>query len=127
MKRNRRSFIKESTSLAALSVAGVKGIIPESIAQKESSIAASQPLKDAGMQLCEAYFFGMQPQKIALTKQMDVLSAVGGINPGMVGLKDVKPWEYEAISAVKKAWEKEGLLLKVIVGPPALGEKTKNG
>ncbi|QHT68653.1 TIM barrel protein [Rhodocytophaga rosea] len=125
MKPNRRSFIKKSASLAALS--GVNGISLESSAQTKTSLASSQPLKDAGMQLCEAYFFGMQPQKIALAKQMDVLGAVGGINPGMVGLKEAKPWEYEAIAAVKKAWEKEGLQLKVIEGPPALGEKTKIG
>jgi mannonate dehydratase len=31
-----------------------------------------------GMQMCEAYFSGMNEQKIALTKQMDVLGAVGG-------------------------------------------------
>lgn len=127
MTRNRRGFIKKSASLAALSVAGVNGIPSESTTPKRDSTTAAQPLKDAGMQLCEAYFFGMQPQKIALAKQMDVLGAVGGINPGMVGLKEVKPWEYEAIAAVKKAWEKEGLQLKVIEGPPALGEKTKIG
>lgn len=79
------------------------------------------------MQFCEAYFSGMNEQKIALTKQMDVLGAVGGISPGMVGLKDAKPWEYEAVAAVSEAWKKAGLMLRVIEGPPALGEKTKLG
>lgn len=132
MERNRRGFLKKSASLAALSVAGVPGLTraqPKPETEKTSTLkrTADKPLKDAGMQMCEAYFFGMQPQKIALAKQMDVLGAVGGINPGMVGLKDTNPWEYEAIAAVKKAWEKEGLQLKVIEGPPALGEKTKIG
>lgn len=135
MDKNRRDFIKKSASLAALSVAGVKTITSgdtapytnEIRAQKTTHSTTSRLVKDAGMQMCEAYFFGMQPQKIALAKQMDVLGAVGGINPAMVGLKNVKPWEYEVVVAVKKAWEKEGLQLKVIEGPPALGELTKIG
>jgi mannonate dehydratase len=45
----------------------------------------------------------------------------------MVGLKNVNAWEYEAVSTVKKAWEKEGLTLEVIEGPPSLGERTKLG
>jgi len=79
------------------------------------------------MQMSEAYFAGMQEQKIALTKQMDVLGAVSGINTRMVGLGDAKPWEPKAITAVKEAWEKVGLKLNVIEGPPALGDKTKLG
>jgi mannonate dehydratase len=49
------------------------------------------------------------------------------ISPAMVGLNDVKPWEFKAVLAVKEAWEKVGLKLRVIEGPPALGEKTKLG
>jgi mannonate dehydratase len=45
----------------------------------------------------------------------------------MVGLTDGKPWDYEVIMAVKNAWEKTGLKLEVIEGPPALSEKTKLG
>jgi mannonate dehydratase len=119
MKNSRRNFIKKSTSLAALTVGGIANVK-----------ADANPLilsKDAGMQLCEAYFSGMNEQKIALTKQLDVLGAVGGISPGMAGLKEVKPWELTAVKAVKEAWEKVGLSLKVIEGPPSLGEKTKLG
>ncbi|MFN8347526.1 MAG: mannonate dehydratase [Spirosomataceae bacterium] len=123
MKNSRRKFIKNSAPFAALamgrSTVTQAGILEDS--------PGENPMKDAGMQLCEAYFSGMNEQKMALTKQLDVLGAVGGINPGMVGLKDVKPWELTAVKAVKEAWEKAGLQLKVIEGPPALGEKTKLG
>ena len=47
--------------------------------------------------------------------------------PRMVGLPNAKPWDFEAVSAVKNAWEKTGLKLEVIEGPPALSEKTKLG
>lgn len=123
MKNSRRDFIKKSTSLAALTVGGVP--VP-----KTSGFPANETpalIKDAGMQLCEAYFNGMEEQKIALTKQMAVLGAVGGINPRMVGLTNAKPWDKPAIVAVKEAWTKVGLNFSVIEGPPALGEKTKLG
>jgi mannonate dehydratase len=122
MENSRRDFLKKTTSLAALTVGG---ITPARAAEKP--VADLAPLRDAGMQMCEAYFSGMNEQKIALTKQMDVLGAVGGISPAMVGLNDVKPWEFKAVLAVKEAWEKVGLKLRVIEGPPALGEKTKLG
>lgn len=118
MSHSRRTFIKKSTSFATLTMGG-------------ASVVSNEDLriftKDAGMQLCEAYFFGMNEQKIALTKQLDVLGVVGGISPAMVGLKEVKPWEMAAVKAVKEAWNKVGLQLKVIEGPPSLGEKTKLG
>ncbi|WP_128546971.1 mannonate dehydratase [Larkinella soli] len=121
MKNSRRDFIRKSASLAALTAAG-RGTLPDPAAARPREL-----LRDAGMQLCEEYFFGMDRQKIELTKQMDVLGAVGGINPAFAGLKDVKPWEYQAVAAVKEAWDKVGLKLRVIEGPPALGEKTKLG
>jgi len=83
--------------------------------------------RDAGMLMSEAYFDGFNQHKIALCRQMDVLGAVGGINPKMVGLNEVKPWDYEAVLAVKNAWDNEGLKMTVVEGPPSLGEKTKLG
>ncbi|MVM29210.1 TIM barrel protein [Spirosoma sp. HMF4905] len=127
MGNSRRGFIRTTASLAALSVGGLPTTGRNLPADQHTSTETMALSRDAGMQLCEAYFNGMNEQKIALTKQMDVLGAVGGINPGMVGLKDVKPWEYQAVVAVKEAWEKVGLKLRVIEGPPALGEKTKLG
>jgi mannonate dehydratase len=130
MKDNRRDFLKKSASLAAtFSIGGISAATAAGHAGKQTG-SDSNPIhlvKDAGMQMSEAYFAGMQEQKIALTKQMDVLGAVSGINTRMVGLGDVKPWEPKAITAVKEAWEKVGLKLNVIEGPPALGDKTKLG
>jgi mannonate dehydratase len=135
MKDKRRDFIKKGASLAVAALAG--GISPvlanarrrNNSATPESSAYTSPRnlVKDAGMQMSEAYFAGMQEQKIALTKQMEVFGAVAGINTKMVGMDDVKPWEPKAIMAVKEAWEKVGLKLNVIEGPPALSEKTKLG
>jgi mannonate dehydratase len=45
----------------------------------------------------------------------------------MVEMKDSNPCDYKVISAVKKAWEKAGLKLEVIEGPPSLSEITKLG
>jgi mannonate dehydratase len=130
MKDNRRDFLKKSASLAAtFSIGGIGAAAAAGKSGKKSS-ADSNPVhlaKDAGMQMSEAYFAGMQEHKIALAKQMDVLGAVAGINPRMVNLGDVKPWDPKAITAVKEAWEKVGLNLNVIEGPPALGDKTKLG
>jgi mannonate dehydratase len=126
MKENRRGFIKKSASLAAaLSIGGLDTAMSAPLNSKVQNNA--EIIKDAGMQMCEAYFSGMNQQKIALTRQMDVLGAVGGINTQMVGLNDVKPWEYKSVLTVKEAWDKVGLKFTVIEGPPALGEKTKLG
>jgi mannonate dehydratase len=135
MKDKRRDFIKKSASLAAAAMMG--GISPAlasvhnrnkaPLTGTNTSPLARELAKDAGMQMSEAYFAGMQEQKIALTRQMDVLGAVAGINTKMVGLDDLKPWDPKAITAVKEAWEKVGLKLNVIEGPPALSEKTKLG
>jgi mannonate dehydratase len=39
----------------------------------------------------------------------------------------MKPWDFEVVSAVKNSWDKLGLRLEVIEGPPALSEQTKLG
>src|SRR5450631_4295734 len=133
MEDQRRDFIKKS---AALAVAACMGGIGPAVAGARSGRPGKEPnpglntrnlIKDAGMQLSEAYFAGMQEQKIALTRQLDVLGAVSGINTHMVGLDELKPWDPKAITAVKEAWAKVGLKLNVIEGPPALSEKTKLG
>jgi mannonate dehydratase len=136
MKNNRREFIKKSTALAAMSVVGVNssvsGMIGRSSPEEKQSKKKSKSddyIQDAGIKMCFAYFGGIEAEKrkVQFGKQLNVLGAVGGINPQMAGLKNVNPWEYEAISAVKNAWEKTGLKLEVIEGPPALSEKTKLG
>jgi mannonate dehydratase len=131
MKDNRRDFIKKTASLAAaLSIGNTASALTHQhdIARERGKSAREHATvaRDAGMQMCEAYFAGMDERKIALTKQMDVLGAVGGINPRIAGT-DAKPWEYDTIKANVDAWDKAGLKLRVIEGPPALGEKTKLG
>ena len=127
MKNNRRGFIKKSASLVA---AASLGSMSSSIANspdhtKSNRISALS--KDAGMQASEAYFAGMDERKIALSKQMEVFGAVGGINPKMVGMDTAKANEEKSVLAVKEAWAKVGLKFNVIEGPPSLGEKTKLG
>lgn len=119
MRQSRREFIQKSSLLTAAGISPVSGL-GQSFEHKPFE-------KDGGIQFCLAHFFGMSKQRIELSKQMNVLGAVGGINPGSVGLPNVKNWEYEAILAVKNAWAKEGLTFKVIEGPPSLYEKTKLG
>ncbi|MGI4020203.1 MAG: mannonate dehydratase [Janthinobacterium lividum] len=131
MKENRRDFIKKSASLAAaLSIGGTSvstAKIRDIVDQKtEETIVQTAYARDAGMQMCEAYFAGMEERKVALTKQMDVLGAVAGINPKLMNA-DAKPWEFEAIKSNVDAWKKVGLTLRVIEGPPSLAEKTKLG
>ena len=129
MKNNRRDFLKNSASLAALTAVG--GLTPALATATAADIAATaqqtrEMAADAGMIMSEAYFAGQQEQKIALTKQMAVFGAVTGINPKLAG-DDAKPWEARSIKAAKESWEKVGLKLTVIEGPPALGEQTKLG
>jgi len=98
--------------------------------QKDGTAIEKQAyVKDAGIKMCFAYFSGIEAEKrkIEFGKQLDVLGAVGGINPAMAGLNNVNAWDYEGVVAVKNAWERVGLRLEVIEGPPALSEKTKLG
>lgn len=128
MSKSRREFIKKSSALAAATAtAGFMPLADNIDVQKISKPRSYSP--DAGIKLCFAYFRGLQAEarKVEFGKQLNVLGAVAGINPGMVGMPDANPWEYDTIMAVKAAWEKAGLTLEVIEGPPSLGVKTKLG
>jgi mannonate dehydratase len=136
MKNSRRDFIRKSTAMAALSVAGLNNVSSKlsdsSIGHHIETRTGSQSreyIQDGGIKMCFAYFGGLEAEKrkVQFGKQLNVLGAVGGIDPRMVGLPNVKPWEFEAVSAVKNAWDKAGLKLEVIEGPPSLSEKTKLG
>lgn len=120
MGQSRRKFIKNAASLTSITLA-------EDLRAAHQKTVSKEFLKDGGIQFCLAHFYGMNQQRMALSRQMQVLGAVGGIHPASVGLKNVAPWSFEAISAVQNAWSKEGLTLRVIEGPPALSEKTKLG
>jgi mannonate dehydratase len=131
--KSRREFIKKTSAFAALSIAGLNG--PVAVDNKENGTynvpmkKKSSYIQDAGIKMCFAYFSGIEAEKrkIEFGKQLNVLGAVGGINPRMAGLNNVNAWEFEAVDAVKKTWDKVGLSLEVIEGPPALSEKTKLG
>ncbi|MFC6102342.1 mannonate dehydratase [Olivibacter domesticus] len=128
MEDNRRNFIKKGISVAAaLSLGGLQGSAHET--SIEDVVQLNSFAKDAGMEMSNAYFSGIEANKqlIALAKQMDALGAVAGVNPGLAGLTNVNPWEYKAIIGVKEAWKKQGLKFNVVEGPPSLGEKTKLG
>lgn len=118
MGTNRRNFIRQSVSLASItSVAGIDAL-PSSSSKKIKKYAL-----DAGMQLSEAYFRGLEQRRIDYALQMNVLGAVSGVR----GSADMKPWERKAIEANREAWEKAGLKWNVVEGPPSLGDKTKLG
>lgn len=136
MKNNRREFIKKSSAVAMFSAAGLTQLaglnkfpVTEAGQRKNSNSKLKSYVPDAGIKLCFAYFRGIEAEKrkVEFGKQLNVLGAVGGINPGMVGLKNANAWDFEVVSAVKNAWSREGLNLEVIEGPPSLGEKTKLG
>jgi mannonate dehydratase len=129
MKDNRRDFLKKSATLAAAVSMGAvtKGIAKPLGFTNNKDYKVGELAKDAGMQSSEAYFSGMNEQKIALLKQMEVFGAVGGINTKIVSLPDAKPWDSNAVTAVKKAWGDVGLNFNVVEGPPSLGDKTKLG
>jgi mannonate dehydratase len=116
MEKSRRDFIKKSASLTALSPLALS-------TAKEEALGYSRDIK---IELCLAYFYGLQERKIALSKQMGVLGAVSPSSPGMAGLKDAKPWEYEGLVAVKEAFAKRGLQWRVLEGTPPL-DKAKLG
>ena len=125
MIKKRRRFLQESAALAA--GASLPGLISKGRSSTSEMDRQISLTKDAGIELSLAYFWGIEPQKIALAKQMDVLGAVGGINPKMVNLSSRQNYEFEVVKAVKEAWERQGLQLKVIEGPPSLYAKTKLG
>lgn len=131
MYNNRRNFIKKGATLAsALTLGGVSSAIaaaPYINTKGRTKEGVHTLVKDAGMQMSEAYFSGMDERRIAFMKQMDVFGAVGGINPTLSGITDAAPWHPKALSANKEAWEKFGLKLNVIEGPASLGTKTKLG
>jgi len=120
MSDNRRSFIKKTASLAAATTLGGLGSLVKAN-EHEQSLPVREYAKDAGMQLSEAYFRGMEEKRVNFCKQLDVVGAVTGVRAA----EGLKPWDPEAIKKNKEAWEKIGLKWNVVEGPPSLGEKTK--
>lgn len=129
MKNNRRDFLKKTGTLAAFTAAGMAGISAAAPGNLPKKSIKKPYVPDAGIKLCFAYFRGLEAEKrkVEFGKQLNVLGAVGGINPRMGGLQNAPAWGLDAVMANKNAWEKAGLKLEVIEGPPSLGEKTKLG
>jgi mannonate dehydratase len=134
MKNDRRGFIRNTGLLAAgLSMSSFTGInkntAPAAVTGIKKHSGKTTYIRDAGMKFCFAYFWGAEGdiKKIEFARQLDVTGVVGGINSMSVGMKNSKPWDYDVIVAVKALWEKYGLKLEVIEGPPALWDRTKLG
>jgi len=134
MKNDRRNFLKKSSLLAAGITMG--GGLTSSFANTpvqriKRKIELSGMAKDAGIQFSNAYFGGLQNSKnqylVELAKQMGALGAVAGLSPREAGMPDANPWDYDVITAVKKAYKDVGLDYHVVEGPPSLGSKTKLG
>jgi mannonate dehydratase len=66
---------------------------------------------------------GIDSPRVPFCKQLGVNYSVSGV----IRMKDVKPWDPEAIKATKAAWDKEGIRWTVVEGPPSLGNQTKLG
>ncbi|WP_420151781.1 mannonate dehydratase [Spirosoma sp.] len=121
MKNSRRTFLKQSASVATLSAGGLSPLAQTLRRQQLVSLA-----KDADLQLGLAYFWGYEPQKMKLSVQMNVLGAVAPASPGMVGMKGANSWDYDVLKAIQDGFAKEGLTLQVIESPTPL-DKVKLG
>lgn len=137
MEDKRRDFIKKSALVAAtFSLGGLsysckdnQEVAAVAKVHKEKTKKLNGLVKDAGMEMSNAYFGGMESCKylIELSKQMGALGAVAGIDRRIIGDKDAKPWEYNSIKKVVDAWKEVGLNYNVVEGPPSLYSKTKLG
>ena len=122
MDNDRRKFLQNSAKLTGLTFASPV-ILPSN--SKASTIAIGSYQRDLGMKLCLAYFWGIEKQKTALSRQMDVRGAVSPIHANLAGLPGEKDNSRNVIKAIKNVWAKESLELRVVEGPPYLGLKTK--
>lgn len=114
MSESRRDFLKNSAVFTALSTGNVS----------RSLNAFPKPAGD--IELCLAYFYGLQERKMALSRQMGVTGIVSPSSPWMLNMRDVKPWSIEALTAVKKAYADRGMNWRVLEGTPPL-DKAKLG
>jgi len=78
------------------------------------------------MKLALAYFDGINPLKIQISKQLGIYDVVTSASPGSVGIKRADSWDYMSLLAIKKRYEDEGMHVTVIEGPTPL-DKAKLG
>jgi mannonate dehydratase len=114
MGKSRRDFIKKSAALTALS----------SVRLQRAAAGTSEP--NSEIQLCLAYFYGLQERKMSLSRQMGVTGVVSPSSPWMLNMRDTEPWSFEAVRAVKDAYAQRGLQWRVLEGTPPL-DKAKLG
>lgn len=116
MTASRRDFIRKSAGLTALS-----SFHPNPAAEIHRENA-----RDANIDLCLAYFYGLQERKMELSRQMGVTGVVSPSSPWMLNMRDTKPWTLEALTAVKDAYARRGMQWRVLEGTPPL-DKAKLG
>jgi len=117
MGASRRDFIKKGAGLTALSSAGF---------QHSTLADARRYAPQANIELCLAYFYGLQERKMALSRQMGVTGVVSPSSPWMLNMREIKPWTLEALTAVKDAYAQRGMQWRVLEGTPPL-DKAKLG
>lgn len=78
MTSARRQFIKDGVTLI-----GAAAALPmtASGAARSKALTHASDLHDGGMQLSEAYFWGMEKWRMDLARQINVLGAVGFVDP----------------------------------------------
>ena len=132
MEANRRKFIKKGISMTALSSMGAIALAAENFntkGSKKHSLRLNEISKDAGIEMSNAYFWGMEDHAylIELAKQMGAYGAVAGIDRRLIRNPNANVWEYQSIKDVVDAWKSVGLNYTVVEGPPSLYNKTKLG
>jgi len=120
---NRRNFINAS-------VAAGTGILASGFSPSLFAAPGGRPLQKAKtekMQVAFDYFYGLNPAKIQMAKELGVQYAVAGVmNPRQLGLPaDVKAWDEVSLKATVKAYADQGMKFCVVEGPPCLGSQTK--
>jgi len=119
MTNNRRSFLKKSAAIAALSIGEVNSAISNPLSANELATKAKPFERDAGMKF--GLLMSLDSARVPFAKQIDALYAVSGVKR----IEGLNAWDPKAITATKEAWEQLGMKWTVVEGPPSLGSETK--
>ncbi len=117
MLNSRRKFLRKSAFFTALSTLGFT---------PSRATSLSHLSRDASIDLGLAYFWGIQERKLALSRQMGVTGVIAPSSPNRLNMRDTPPWTFEALVAVKNAYEDHGMRWTVLEGTPPL-DKAKLG
>lgn len=131
MDTDRRAFLQKGALFATtVSLTGMHSApLSGKVNKPHKSDRVPGLVKDAGMEMSNAYFWGMEAHKhlIELAKQMGAFGAIAGVDKRLFKNPNANPWDYESIKNVVDAWKEVGLNYNVVEGPPTLGTKTKLG